>query len=81
MDLEPDDDAPDPFAGWPWRSWGCEGMTHRRAYTDSVYALAMHQAAMAGRLAQFELEAQTSLAMSSARYRRPGQDWAPISST
>lgn len=76
MDLEPDDDAPDRHAGWPWRSWGCEAMTHQRATAEAVYAVAMAQAAMRGRLADFERGARALLLPTSEIYRRREGDWA-----
>ena len=71
-----DDDPPGPHAGWPWRSWGCEAMTHQRATAEALYAVGMAQAAMRGRLADFERDARSALLPTSAIYRRRDGDWA-----
>ena len=70
------DDPRSPHAGWPWRSWGCEAMTHQRATAEAVYAVSMAQAAMRGKLFEFEQGAKAMLLPTSEIYRRRPQDWA-----
>lgn len=51
-------------------------MTRQRATAEAVYAVAMAQAAMRGKLDDFERDARERLLQTSEIYRRrPPQDW------